>query len=255
MRTASGETLRPGGSDLTARVLALAAPSPAAVVLDVGCGLGATVGFLAQRGFTAVGVEPDERLLREARARRPELDLRSGRAEALPLPDSSVDGVFLECVLSVTEDPALALREAWRVLRPQGFLALSDLFYADEHPAVADRIQQAAGQGCLRALGTAEELRVLIESSAFKVCVWEDHSAQLRSLAARIVFEHGSLEEFLDLIGLRTADGRRAGAAHLGYFLAVGRKADVHKRSESADEDETPGGRPAARPRHAGGAR
>ncbi|MFH9547885.1 class I SAM-dependent methyltransferase [Streptomyces sp. NPDC017435] len=74
---------------------------PGTSVVDVGCGAGRAVAELAERGVTAVGVDPDERMIAVARGRWPEAaDFRVADAYALPLADSSVDGCRADKVSS-----------------------------------------------------------------------------------------------------------------------------------------------------------
>src|ERR1051325_5508091 len=91
--------------------------------LDLGCGTGRFSEALAAR-FNAevIGVDPSMKMLQQAR--RKQLDGRvryhSGRGEAIPLPDGSVDLVFMSMVFHHFDNPALAARECRRVLREGG---------------------------------------------------------------------------------------------------------------------------------------
>ncbi|MDX2054576.1 MAG: class I SAM-dependent methyltransferase [Polyangiaceae bacterium] len=85
-------------------------------VLDVGCGLQPYRAFLDVAQTEYIGLD------REGPLSRPTL---VGNAEAIPLPDSSVDVVLSTQVLEHLPEPALALKEALRVLRPGGRLILS----------------------------------------------------------------------------------------------------------------------------------
>ena len=85
-------------------------------MLDIGAGAGHGLGALAWRGHTgrAVGVDPT-----------PGLGVTAGQAETLPFPDGTFDVALLVRVLAHLPDPARALAEAWRVLRPGGQLVLA----------------------------------------------------------------------------------------------------------------------------------
>lgn len=85
-------------------------------MLDIGAGAGHGLGVLAWRGHTgrAVGVDPS-----------PGLGVTAGHAEALPFPNGSFDAALLVRVLAHLPDPARALAEAWRVLRPGGQVVLA----------------------------------------------------------------------------------------------------------------------------------
>ena len=116
--------LRPGGPELTAKLLANCSLTKDSRVLDIGCGRGETV-RLIRDAYTphVLGVDTDPRLLAAARTAYPELEFCSGQAEALEWGDASFDLVLAECSLSLADTPA-ALREIVRVLKPGEVWAL-----------------------------------------------------------------------------------------------------------------------------------
>jgi SAM-dependent methyltransferase len=96
-------------------------------VVDIGCGGGALVRDLAGAGARPIGVEISDEQLATARARDDGSGARYlvGRAEELPLPDASVDvAVFMRTLHHVA--PEAALREARRVLRPDGAVYVAE---------------------------------------------------------------------------------------------------------------------------------
>jgi SAM-dependent methyltransferase len=97
-------------------------PPGARVVLDLGAGTGKVTEALLALGLTVHAVEPDERMLDELRRVAPAAHAQLGPAEAIPLPDASVDAV---CVGHAFHwfGPS-ALTEIARVLRPGGTVAL-----------------------------------------------------------------------------------------------------------------------------------
>lgn len=99
-------------------------------VLDVGCGDGALIQLVAPRAEAAVGIDTNRKVLAAAKRRLaglPHVALRHGDMHQLPFGDASFDAVLLMNALDCSEDPARALREAARVLRPGGCLAGSAL--------------------------------------------------------------------------------------------------------------------------------
>lgn len=93
--------------------------------LDVGCGPGALTSVLVD----GLGVEkvaacdPSAAFIEESRARLPDVDIRLGRAEAIPFETAAFDAVLAQLVLHFVSDPAQAAREFARVLRPGGVAA------------------------------------------------------------------------------------------------------------------------------------
>lgn len=90
--------------------------------LDVGCGPGALTAELVGRlGAGSVSAcDPSTSFLQECASRYPGVDVRAGRAEAVPFDDHSFDVVLSQLVLHFVSDPALTGAEMRRVLRPGG---------------------------------------------------------------------------------------------------------------------------------------
>lgn len=102
------------------------AAGPEETVLDVACGTGAVAAELvARNGCRVVAVDQSEEMLAVARRRLGGLvELRQARAEALPFPDESVDGLTFTYLLRYVDDPAATMRELARVVRPGGAIAM-----------------------------------------------------------------------------------------------------------------------------------
>ena len=97
-------------------------PAPGQRVLDLGAGTGKLTGTLVALGADVIAVEPDPAMLTELRRALPDVRALPGSAEAIPLPDSSVDAVLAGNALHWF-DMAIAGREIARVLVPGGILA------------------------------------------------------------------------------------------------------------------------------------
>jgi SAM-dependent methyltransferase len=93
-------------------------------VLDIGCGSGLALSLADQRGARTSGIDISAPLLAVARARVPAAELREGGLDVLPFADASFDAVLAINALQFAADPAGALREVHRVLRPGGRLAI-----------------------------------------------------------------------------------------------------------------------------------
>jgi SAM-dependent methyltransferase len=148
-------------------------PAGAPVVVDVGCGDGALVRWLARRGARAVGVEVASEPLARARAHAPVAGERyeRGGAEALPLRDGEADVVVFANSLHHVPVESLdaALAEAARVLRPGGLLYVQEplaegayfelLRPVDDETAVRAAAHAAIGRAGRHGLVHERELR------------------------------------------------------------------------------------------------
>ena len=111
---------RPGLPDV---VLEWLLPSDCRVVLDLGAGTGAATGALASRVDQVIAVEPDPRMRALIARHAPTAWVVAGRAEAIPLEESSVDSVVV-CSAWHWMDPNLAIPEVARVLRSGGVFGI-----------------------------------------------------------------------------------------------------------------------------------
>jgi ubiquinone/menaquinone biosynthesis C-methylase UbiE len=116
---------------------------PDAVVADVGTGTGFVALGLAPKVAKVIGFDASPEMLAVARrnlAAFPNVELRESRGDRLPLPEGALDAAFANMYLHHAPDPAGAIRELARVLRPGGVLCLTDL---DTHDHEWQREQMA----------------------------------------------------------------------------------------------------------------
>ena len=141
---------------------ALAKLNPGETVLDLGSGGGIDVLLSAKRvGPTgkAYGLDMTDEMLALARENQRKagvdnVEFLKGEIENIPLPDNSVDVIISNCVINLSADKDRVLREAFRVLKPGGRFAVSDVVVRGEVPAEVRRSMEL-WVGCIA--GALEE--------------------------------------------------------------------------------------------------
>ncbi|HYS54899.1 MAG TPA: arsenite methyltransferase [Thermoanaerobaculia bacterium] len=144
------------------------------VVLDLGSGGGIDVLLSARRvgpSGKAYGLDMTEEMLELARENQRKagvtnVEFLKGEIEKVPLPDRSVDVVISNCVINLSGDKGQVLREAFRVLKPGGRFAVSDIVHRGE---VADDIRREMEQkiGCVAGALEENEYRALLRDAGF----------------------------------------------------------------------------------------
>ncbi len=153
---------------------ALARLNPGEVVLDLGSGGGIDVLLSARRvgptGF-AYGLDMTDEMLalaeaNRARAGATNVRFLKGYIESVPLPDASVDVVISNCVINLAADKRPVLREAFRVLKPGGRFAVSDVVRRGEAPA-AILASMESWTGCVAGALHEDVYRALLAEAGF----------------------------------------------------------------------------------------
>jgi len=153
---------------------ALAQLLPGEKVLDLGSGGGIDVLLSAKRvgptGF-AYGLDMTDPMLELAEKNRQEAGIENvqflkGIIEAIPLPDDSVNVIISNCVINLSADKALVLREAYRVLAPDGRFAVSDIVIQGDLPPVF-RQDMESWAGCIAGALEEQTYRSLLAAAGF----------------------------------------------------------------------------------------
>jgi arsenite methyltransferase len=153
---------------------ALASLAPGETVLDLGSGGGIDVLLSARRvgpGGKVYGLDMTDEMLELARENQAKAGISNaeflkGDIEEIPLPDASVDVIISNCVINLAADKAKVLREAFRVLRPGGRFAVSDIVVRGEVPAEVRRSMEL-WIGCVAGALEEGEYRSLLREAGF----------------------------------------------------------------------------------------
>src|SRR3990172_8573926 len=153
---------------------ALAELRPGETVLDLGSGGGIDVLLSAQRvGPTgkAYGLDMTDEMLALARANQraagvENVEFLKGDIEAIPLPDASVDVIISNCVINLSADKGQVLREAFRVLKPGGRFAVSDIVIRGAMPEAVKQNMEL-WVGCVAGALEDQEYRRLLAAAGF----------------------------------------------------------------------------------------
>jgi ubiquinone/menaquinone biosynthesis C-methylase UbiE len=115
------------------KAVAAAGVRPGTIAADLGAGSGFVTEELLKHGVRVIAVDQSEHMLQQMREKfgaEAPIDYRAGEAEQLPLDDSAVDYSFANMYLHHVEQPATAIKEMVRIVKPGGRVAITDL---DEH--------------------------------------------------------------------------------------------------------------------------
>ena len=154
---------------------ALAELKPGETVLDLGSGGGIDVLLSARRvGPTgkAYGLDMTDEMLELARenqrkAGADNVEFLKGEIEAIPLPDNSVDVIISNCVINLSGDKDRVLREAFRVLKPGGRFAVSDVVTRGTVPEQVRR-DMLLWVGCIAGALDEDEYRTKLKAAGFE---------------------------------------------------------------------------------------
>ncbi len=144
------------------------------VVLDLGSGGGIDVLLSAKRvspGGKAYGLDMTDEMLALARDNQSKAGVQNveflkGEIENIPLPDNSVDVIISNCVINLSADKDRVLREAFRVLKPGGRFAVSDVVTRGEIPAEI-RKNILLWVGCVAGALDEDEYRTKLAAAGF----------------------------------------------------------------------------------------
>jgi SAM-dependent methyltransferase len=199
-------------------------------VLDLGSGGGIDVLLSARRvgpGGKAYGLDMTDDMLTLARENQRKAEVKNveflkGEIEAIPLPDNSVDVIISNCVINLSANKAQALREAFRVLKPGGRFAVSDVVVRGEVPAELRRSMEL-WVGCVAGALSEEEYHELLEQAGFEEI----------GIEPTRVYEIEDAMAFLEGAGLNTEVlAREVGGHVMGAFVRARRPLEADHGSQ-----------------------
>jgi ubiquinone/menaquinone biosynthesis C-methylase UbiE len=172
---------------------ALADIHPGETVLDLGSGGGIDVLLSAKRvGPTgkAYGLDMTDEMLalareNQERAGATNVEFLKGSIEEIPLPDASVDVIISNCVINLSADKDSVLRDAFRVLKPGGRFAVSDVVVERELP---EAIQKSVGlwTGCVAGALVKHDYEAKLQAAGFTDISFETTRSYDRNAVAEM---------------------------------------------------------------------
>lgn len=155
---------------------AFAELKPGNVVLDLGSGGGFDCFLAAQKVGSSgkvIGVDMTPEMVKKAQANAQKygylnVEFRHGDIEDLPVEDSSVDVIISNCVINLAPDKEKVFREAFRVLKPEGRMYISDMVLLDELPEELKNDSELLA-GCIAGAVLKEEYLRLLKKAGFSV--------------------------------------------------------------------------------------
>lgn len=153
---------------------AIAALRQGEVIVDLGSGGGFDC-FLAARAVgpqgLVIGVDMTPEMVAKARRNAAQggftnVEIRLGEIEHLPIADTSADVILSNCVINLSPDKGQVFREAFRVLKPGGRLAISDVVATAQLPAQM-RNDPALHSGCMAGASLIDDLQEMLRAAGF----------------------------------------------------------------------------------------
>lgn len=216
------DTLRPGGTELTAKNFKKTGLPQGAKVLDIGCGCGKTVKFLRDNmGYEACGIDKSKAMIMNGLLLDNSLDIQVAEADNLPFADNTFNAVTAECVFCLLSDKPKALAEIKRVLKKDGLFIVSDLYLKSpsEDPVSLNALT------CLQNLLTREEITAITAEGGFANLSWNCCHEEYLGFLGQLIFGFETVNGFWQCIlgkcdDLRN-DKQKIKRKKISYYSAV----------------------------------
>jgi SAM-dependent methyltransferase len=190
---------------------AIASLKPDETVLDLGSG-GGFDSFLASRAVgdhgKVIGVDMTSEMISKSRRNAEKggfanVEFRLGEIEHLPVADATVDVIISNCVINLSPEKDLVFRESFRVLKPGGRLAISDIVATAELPAEVKK-DMALYSSCISGASMVGELVNMMRSAGF-----EDIHIQPKDTSREFIREWAPGKKIEDYILSATIEARK----------------------------------------------
>mgnify|MGYP000867916146 CR=1 FL=1 len=229
MQDILGNTLRPGGTDITKRAVEFCKFKEDDIILDLGCGKGATIKYLSDNyNIKAKGLDISESLVKEAKTINKNNEIVVSSGENIPFYKDFFDGVFAECTLSLMSNLEKTIDEVYRVIKPGGYFIISDIYSGKTE--FLEELQGYSINTCLRNPHNLLKLKNLLTEKGFNILLEEKYDKYMKQLIVKIIFQYGSMEEFWNTSGVTCGCLEGQGfqnalkKSKLGYFLIIAHK-------------------------------
>jgi arsenite methyltransferase len=232
-----GDSIHPGGMELTARIASLVGIEKDCTVLDVASGKGETALYLAQTyGCAVLGIDVSRKLVDRARQRASGSRVDNlpafvvADAEVLPFCDGCFDVLLCECSFSLLSSKDTATKEFCRVLRRDGRIGIADFYLRTGYSSFKSKPPYL----CPERAETQETYQAILVNSGFREIRFEDQTDKLKETFLDLMLNFGSINAFIDRLpqSCSTECGTAACAeitealkgGVIGYCIATGIK-------------------------------
>jgi len=182
-----GDSFHPGGLTLTRKLASKTLVNRKSLVLDIAAGKAASAKFICEHygaKVYAVDLGLENLQLIPRKSDNQQLFPIIADATLLPFTDNCFDVVFCECALCTFKNRDSALKEIYRVLKPGGFIAISDIYLNSKLPKILQ--QQLTTFLCISGALSTQMSQATIVSAGFEQVKFYDESEHLLSMVSSV---------------------------------------------------------------------
>lgn len=213
--------MRPGGLLLTQKILENLNLEKKSKLLDIGCGKGISASYISNTyEIDVYGIDCSEKLILEAKKNYEINKLIVADAHDLPFEDEDFEAVIMECSLSTFGNINKALTEAKRVLRPNGFIGITDIYFKSEEEYL--KHQNNLCDDFDFGIMSEKKLKRIMNLNGFRIIKWEDESKLLKQFLIELIWKCSefNLDWFAKASKLNSLDAIK----NLSYFTMIAQK-------------------------------